>query len=292
MLSSEILRKVRQIEIQTRRVVNEVFAGEYKSVFRGQGMEFSEVREYQIGDDIRRIDWNVTARYSHPYVRIMNEERELTVYFAVDISSSTQFGTAEQFKSELAAEVCSVLSFSAIRNGDKVGMISFNDRIEKYIPPRKGKSNAMRVVREILFGEHRAGKTDINGSLQYLFRVARKKSVIFVVSDFYDLDFNQSLKPLANKHDVILLHVVDPIDRALPDLGLITFMDPESGEELIVDTGDKNIREQYTLDFAERSRQLDKMAKNAKADLITLHTDQSYLEPLANFFRMRGKLFH
>jgi len=292
MLSSEILRKVRQIEIQTRRVVNEVFAGEYKSVFRGQGMEFSEVREYQIGDDIRRIDWNVTARYSHPYVRIMNEERELTVYFAVDISSSTQFGTAEQFKSELAAEVCSVLSFSAIRNGDKVGMISFNDRIEKYIPPRKGKSNAMRVVQEILFGEHRAGKTDINGSLQYLFRVARKKSVIFVVSDFYDLDFNQSLKPLANKHDVILLHVVDPIDRALPDLGLITFMDPESGEELIVDTGDKNIREQYTLDFAERSRQLDKMAKNAKADLITLHTDQSYLEPLANFFRMRGKLFH
>ncbi len=292
MLSSEILRKVRQIEIQTRRVVNEVFAGEYKSVFRGQGMEFSEVREYQIGDDIRRIDWNVTARYSHPYIRIMNEERELTVYFAVDISSSTQFGTAEQFKSELAAEVCSVLSFSAIRNGDKVGMISFNDRIEKYIPPRKGKSNAMRVVREILFGEHRAGKTDINGSLQYLFRVARKKSVIFVVSDFYDLDFNQSLKPLANKHDVILLHVVDPIDRALPDLGLITFMDPESGEELIVDTGDKNIREQYTLDFAERSRQLDKMAKNAKADLITLHTDQSYLEPLANFFRMRGKLFH
>jgi len=292
MLSSEILRKVRQIEIQTRRVVNEVFAGEYKSVFRGQGMEFSEVREYQIGDDIRRIDWNVTARYSHPYVRIMNEERELTVYFAVDISSSTQFGTAEQFKSELAAEVCSVLSFSAIRNGDKVGMISFNDRIEKYIPPRKGKSNAMRVVREILFGEHRAGKTDINGSLQYLFRVARKKSVIFVVSDFYDLDFNQSLKPLANKHDVILLHVVDPIDRALPDLGSSHLWDPESGEELIVDTGDKNIREQYTLDFAERSRQLDKMAKNAKADLITLHTDQSYLEPLANFFRMRGKLFH
>ncbi|HAE86562.1 TPA: DUF58 domain-containing protein [Candidatus Marinimicrobia bacterium] len=292
MLSGEILRKVRQIEIQTRRAVNEVFAGEYKSVFRGQGMEFSEVREYQIGDDIRRIDWNVTARFSHPYIRIMDEERELTVYFAVDISSSTQFGTAEQFKSELAAEVCSVLSFSAIRNGDKVGMISFNDRIEKYIPPRKGKSNAMRVIREILFGEHRAGKTDINGSLQYLFRVARKKSVVFIVSDFYDLDFNQSLKPLANKHDVILLHVVDPIDRALPDLGFITFMDPESGEMRIVDTGDKNIREQYALAFAERSVRLDKMAKNAKADLITLHTDQSYLEPLANFFRMRGKLFH
>ncbi|BFN36706.1 DUF58 domain-containing protein [Fidelibacter multiformis] len=292
MLSGDILRKVRQIEIQTRRAVNEVFAGEYKSVFRGQGMEFSEVREYQIGDDIRRIDWNVTARFSHPYIRIMDEERELTVYFAVDISSSTQFGTAEQFKSELAAEVCSVLSFSAIRNGDKVGMISFNDRIEKYIPPRKGKSNAMRVIREILFGEHRAGKTDINGSLQYLFRVARKKSVVFIVSDFYDLDFNQSLKPLANKHDVILLHVVDPIDRALPDLGLISFMDPESGEERIVDTGDTNIREQYALAFAERSIRLDKMAKNAKADLITLHTDQSYLEPLANFFRMRGKLFH
>jgi len=292
MLSGDILRKVRQIEIQTRRAVNEVFAGEYKSVFRGPGMEFSEVREYQIGDDIRRIDWNVTARFSHPYIRIMDEERELTVYFAVDISSSTQFGTAEQLKSELAAEVCSVLSFSAIRNGDKVGMISFNDRIEKYIPPRKGKSNAMRVIREILFGEHRAGKTDINGSLQYLFRVARKKSVVFIVSDFYDLDFNQSLKPLANKHDVILLHVVDPIDRALPNLGLISFMDPESGEERIVDTGDTNIREQYALAFAERSIRLDKMAKNAKADLITLHTDQSYLEPLANFFRMRGKLFH
>jgi len=292
MLSGEILRKVRQIEIQTRRAVNEVFAGEYKSVFRGQGMEFSEVREYQIGDDIRRIDWNVTARFSHPYIRIMDEERELTVYFTVDISSSTQFGTAEQFKSELAAEVCSVLSFSAIRNGDKVGMISFNDRIEKYIPPRKGKSNAMRVIREILFGEHRAGKTDINGSLQYLFRVARKKSVVFIVSDFYDLDFNQSLKPLANKHDVILLHIVDPIDRALPDLGLITFLDPESGEERIVDTGDRNIHEQYVLAFAERCARLDKMAKYAKADLITLHTDQSYLEPLANFFRMRGKLFH
>jgi len=292
MLSGEILRKVRQIEIQTRRAVNEVFAGEYKSVFRGQGMEFSEVREYQIGDDIRRIDWNVTARFSHPYIRIMDEERELTVYCTVDISSSTQFGTAEQVKSELDEEVCSVLSFSASRNGDKVGMISFNDRIEKYIPPRKGKSNAMRVIREILFGEHRAGKTDINGSLQYLFRVARKKSVVFIVSDFYDLDFNQSLKPLANKHDVILLHIVDPIDRALPDLGLITFLDPESGEERIVDTGDRNIREQYVLAVAERCARLDKMAKYAKADLITLHTDQSYLEPLANFFRMRGKLFH
>ncbi|MDD3807827.1 MAG: DUF58 domain-containing protein, partial [Candidatus Marinimicrobia bacterium] len=190
MLSSEILKKVRQIEIQTRRTVNEVFAGEYKSVFRGQGMEFSEVREYQIGDDIRQIDWNITARFSHPYVRLMHEERELTVYFAVDISSSTHFGTAEQFKSELAAEVCSVLSFSAIRNGDKVGMVSFTDQIEKYIPPRKGKSNAMRVIREILFGEKKAGKTDINGSLEYLFNVARKKSVIFVVSDFYETAFN------------------------------------------------------------------------------------------------------
>jgi uncharacterized protein (DUF58 family) len=292
MLSGEILKKVRQIEIQTRRAVNEVFAGEYKSVFRGQGMEFSEVREYQIGDDVRRIDWNVTARYSHPYIRIMNEERELTVYFAVDISSSTQFGTAEQFKSELAAEVCSVLSFSAIRNGDKVGMISFSDRIEKYIPPRKGKSNAMRVIREILFGEHRAGKTDLSSSLEYLFRVARKKSVVFIVSDFYELDFNQSLKTLANKHDVILLHIVDPLDRALPELGLLSFSDPETSEIRIIDTDDKNVRDQYTTLYAERCRSLEKMAKNAKADLITLHTDQTYLEPLASFFRMRGRLFH
>ncbi len=292
MLSGEILKKVKQIEIQTRRVVNEVFAGEYKSVFRGQGMEFSEVREYQFGDDIRRIDWNVTARYSHPYIRIMHEERELTVYFAVDISSSTQFGTAEQLKSELVAEVCSVLSFSAIRNNDKVGMISFNDRIEKYIPPRKGKTNAMRVIREILFGEHRAGKTDINSSLEYLFKVATKKSVVFVVSDFYELDFNQSLKTLANKHDVILIHIVDPLDRSLPDAGLIAFRDPETLKERIVDTGDPNVRKQYAENFEERCQKLDRMAKNAKADLITLETDRSYIEPLTKFFRMRGKLFH
>lgn len=292
MLSGEILKKVRQIEIQTRRVVNEVFAGEYKSVFRGQGMEFSEVREYQIGDDIRRIDWNVTARYSHPYIRIMHEERELTVYFAVDISSSTQFGTAEQLKSELAAEVCSVLSFSAIRNNDKVGMISFNDRIEKYIPPRKGKANAMRVIREILFGVHRAGKTDINSSLEYLFKVATKKSVVFVVSDFYELDFNQSLKTLANKHDVVLIHIVDPMDRALPNVGLISFRDPESLKERIVDTGDPNVCKQYAMNYEERCKKLDRMAKNAKADLITLETNRSYIEPLTKFFRMRGKLFH
>ena len=291
MIPQDVLKKVKKIEIQTRKIVNEVFSGEYHSVFKGRGMEFSEVREYQYGDDIRMIDWNVTARTSTPFIKLMEEERELTVYFMIDNSASGLFGSVKQSKSEIAAEICSVLAFSALKNGDKIGLLSFTDKVEKYISPRKGKSYALQVVREILFGEHSSTGTDISGAMQFLSRVARKKSVIFVVSDFYNLDFYQPLKALSNKHDVILIQTIDPFDRSLPDMGMFSFRDPELMQTRVINTSDKNFRIHYENKNKERRNRLDMMAKKTKVDLINIHTDESYIEPLSIFFKRRGKMF-
>jgi len=292
MIPKEILKKVKRIEIQTRKIVNDVFSGEYRSIFKGRGMSFSEVREYQRGDDVRLIDWNVTARQNHPYVKIMEEERELTVYFAVDISHSGHFGSTQQYKSEIAAEICSVLSFSAIKNNDKVGLLSFSHEIEKYISPRKGKSNGLRVIREILYGKSKSRLTDIGNALGYLSKIINKKSVIFVVSDFYDLNFEKSLKVLSNKHDVILIQMIDPFDRVLPNMGLMAFRDAETGKKKVIDTLNKKNQLEYTSQFLERQNNLERIVKKSNVDLINIETDKPYTLPLTKFFKRRGKMFH
>jgi uncharacterized protein (DUF58 family) len=291
MLSSELLKKVRLIEIQTRRMVNELFAGEYHSAFKGRGMEFAEVREYQFGDDVRLIDWNVSARQRAPYVKIMEEERELTVFFLIDVSRSGKFGSTESFKSEVAAEICAVLSFSAITNGDKVGLLSFSDRVERYIAPRKGKSEAMQIIRELLTTEYEAQATNLRSGMQFLSKVLHKKAIIFVVSDFYEINFERELRALNNKHDVVLIQMLDPLDRALPDMGLMMLHDAETGEQILTNTGDSKIRKRYEEDFLFRQQQLEQLVKSNRTDLISIHTDEGYVLPLIKFFKKRGKLF-
>lgn len=289
MLSREILQKVKQIEIQTRRIVQDVFSGEYRSIFKGKGMSFSEVREYQPGDDVRMIDWNVTARNNKPFVKVMEEERELTVYFLVDVSASGRVGSTQRFKSEIAAEICAVLAFSAIRNGDKVGLINFTQDIEKYLSPRKGKGYAMQVIREVLFGEYEGKGTRIETALQFLSKVAHKRSIVFLISDFYDTDFDSALKAVANKHDLIMVNVVDPIDKALPNIGLLPVYDAETGEQMVIDTALKKVRDQYADQYLKRTAELELMCRKNKTDLIHIDTDVSYIDPLNRFFKTRGK---
>ncbi|MCK4813491.1 MAG: DUF58 domain-containing protein [Candidatus Marinimicrobia bacterium] len=289
MLSKDILHKVKQVEIQTRRIVNDVFSGEYRSIFKGKGMSFSEVREYQPGDDVRMIDWNVTARNNKPFIKIMEEERELTVYFLVDVSASGHVGSTERFKSELAAELCAVLAFSAIKNGDKVGLINFTSDVEKYLAPRKGKKYAMQVIRDVLFGEYEGKGTRIEKALEFLSRVAHKRSIVFLLSDFYDTDFDHALKAVSNKHDLIMVHIVDPLDKALPNVGLFSCYDAESGEKMIIDTSLKNVRDTYAQRYNERTRKLEIMCRKNKTDLIHIDTDTSYIKPLNRFFKTRGK---
>jgi uncharacterized protein (DUF58 family) len=279
MLSREILQKVKQIEIQTRRIVQDVFSGEYRSIFKGKGMSFAEVREYQPGDDVRTIDWNVTARHNKPFVKVMEEERELTVYFLVDVSASGRIGSTERFKSEIAAEICAVLAFSAIRNGDKVGLINFTQDVEKYLSPRKGKAYAMQVIREVLFGEYEGKGTKIENALQFLSKVAHKRSIVFLISDFYDTDFDRALKAVANKHDLIMINIVDPLDKALPNLGLMPVYDAETGEQTVLDTSVKKIRDQYAEYYRTRTADLELMCRKNKVDLIHIDTTMSDIEP-------------
>jgi len=291
MISEEVLKKVRQIEIQTRKLVNEVFSGEYHSAFKGRGMEFAEVREYRYGDDIRQIDWNVTARsHDKVYMKVMEEERELTVYFLIDNSASGLFGSLKQAKSHIAAEICAVLAFSALNNGDKIGLLRFTDRTEAYLSPRKGKGYGLRLIREILFGENEGRGTDIGSAMRFLSRVARKRSVVFVVSDFYQLDFEMEMKALSSKHDVILIHTVDPFDREMPDLGLLNVEDAESGERALVDTGIASLRADYAEAYRQRLESLHRLSRRNKVDLVDIHTDESYITPLTRFFKRREQL--
>ena len=230
MLTRELLKQVRQIEIKTRGLVNEVFSGEYHSVFKGRGMEFSEVREYEPGDDIRSIDWNVTARFGHPYVKIFEEERELTVMLLIDMSGSLIFGSVEKTKQQIAAELSAILAFSAMKNNDKVGLILFTDSIEKFVPPRKGKSHILRIIREVLSFEPRGNKTDLKGALEYFNHIIKKKSIVFLLSDFFDSGYEKILKIVGKKHDLIGMVINDPRENDLPEAGLIKFRDAETGE--------------------------------------------------------------
>jgi len=291
MIPKEILKKVRRIEITTRGLVNDVLSGEYHSVFKGRGMEFSEVREYQIGDDIRTIDWNVTARQGHPYVKIFEEERELTVMLMVDASSSGDFGTFEQMKGEIAVEICALLAFSAIKNNDKVGLIIFTDKIEKFVPPRKGKGHVLRVLRELLYFKPEDQKTNIGEALEYFNQVVRRRSVVFLVSDFLSKDFERPLRIVSRKHDIVAVHIVDPRELALPSLGFIELEDAETGEQILLDTSDREVRRLFSAKTSETMVEQDKLFKSMNMDSIVIRTDQSYVEPLIRFFRMRAKRF-
>ena len=289
MLPAEILKKVRRIEIRTNRLVNESLAGEYHSVFKGRGMEFSEVREYQFGDDIRTIDWNVTSRMGHPYVKRYVEERELTVILLVDFSASGEFGSHRQFKREIAAEICALLAFSAIKNNDRVGLIAFTDRIETFLRPRKGKDHVLRVIREVLYFRPRGRRTDIGMALQTLSRTITKRSVVFLVSDFLGEGYEQPLRVVARKHDLIAIAMTDPREEDLPPLGLVDLEDAETGERVVVDTSDRRTR-RFLKEWArERRAKREALFRSVGVDALELFTDRSYDVPLVRFFHRRAK---
>ena len=289
MIPKQILKKVKQVEIRTRGLVNDLFGGEYHSVFKGRGMAFSEVREYQPGDDIRLIDWNVTARNGSPFIKIFEEERELTVYLLVDISKSGEFGSQNQLKQEFGAEIASVLGFSAIKNNDKVGLILFSNDIEKYVVPKKGKSHVLRVIRELLYNTPKGNKTSIKNALDYLLKVAKRKSVIFLISDFIDDDYWASLKIVNRKHDLIGIRLFDPAEKLLPDIGVIKVRDPESGSSFWIDTSNRAEMEKLKTQINSDFDAFNKQAKKIGFDIISVSTNGDFVDPLISLFRKRDK---
>ena len=289
MIASEILRKVRRTEITTRGLVNEVFSGEYHSVFQGRGMNFAEVREYQYGDDIRSIDWNVTARTGTPFVKVFEEERELTVMLVVDVSASGNFGTRMRMKGDVAVEICALLAFSAIKNNDKVGLILFSDRIEKFVPPRKGRRHVLRVLRELLYHRPDRSGTDIRMALEYLTRVTRRRAVVFLVSDFLAGGFGRALNIAGRRHDTIAVRVRDRRETELPPIGLVEFEDAETGERFVVNTSDRNFREAFGRDRAAVEEELERTLRHGMVDLIDVRVDRPYVRPLMRFFKERER---
>lgn len=289
MIPKEVLQKIRRIQITTSRMVTDVFAGQYQSVFKGKGMEFDEVREYQPGDDIRSIDWNVTARMGHPYVKKFVEERELTVMLILDASKSCHFGSVKQLKSQLAAELCSVLAFSAIQNNDRVGLIIFTDRIEKFIPARKGLKHVLRVIREALYFEPQGKGTDIPLALEYLNRVTKRRTISFLISDFFAEGY-KSLLSIANKrHDIVGITITDPREIDLPNVGIIKLSDAESGENFIIDTTDKKMRSTYRDEALRRISDREKLLRSVNVDCVGIMTDKPYTMELIKFFKMRER---
>ena len=289
MIPKQILKKVKQVEIRTRGLVNDLFGGEYHSVFKGRGMAFSEVREYQPGDDIRLIDWNVTARNRTPFIKIFEEERELTVYLLVDISKSGEFGSQNQLKQEFAAEIASVLGLSAIKNNDKVGLILFSNDVEKYVVPKKGKSHVLRVIRELLYTTPKNNKTSIKNALDYLLKVAKRKSVVFLISDFIDDHYWSSLKIVNRKHDLIGIRLFDPAEKLLPDLGVIKVRDPESGSSFWIDTSSRGEMEKLKSQINSDFDTFNKQAKKIGFDIISVSTAGDFVDPLISLFRKRDK---
>ncbi len=295
--TTDLLKKVRKIEIKTRGLSNQIFSGEYHSAFKGRGMAFSEVREYLPGDDIRSIDWNVTARLNHPYVKIFEEERELNVMMLVDVSGSGNFGTNKQFKRELITELCAVISFSAIQNNDKIGLILFSDRIEKFIPPKKGRSHILRIIRELINFQPESKGTNIGAGLQYLSNAIKKRSIAFVVSDFFDKTigenkksfFEDALKIASRKHDLVALKIADKRESQLPDMGLVHFKDAETGKEMWIDTSDTNVRKNYYNQNMIRDIQLNNIFSRCGVDKVELFTGQNYIQPLMKLFKKREK---
>jgi len=289
MIPKELLKKVRQIQIRTSRTVNDVLAGQYHSAFRGRGMEFEEVCPYQIGDDVRLIDWNVSARYGEPFIKKFREERELTVMLVVDVSRSGFFGSVDQYKLDVAAELCAVLAFSAIRSNDKVGLILFTDRVEKYVPAKKGTQHVLRIIRELLYHAPEGRGTNIDEAVGFLNRVTVRKSVCFLVSDFLTDGFDSSLRIARRRHDLIPIVVQDPRERTLPRGGIIELEDAERGETILVDTDSRRIRRAFAENYERRETSRDALFRRMDTETIVVNTDESYVEPLVRFFRKREK---
>ena len=289
MIPAALLKKVRKIEIRTTRLVNDLFGGEYESVFKGQGIEFADVREYVPGDDIRTIDWNVTARSLHPFVKKFVETRELTVLFAVDMSGSQYFGSTDKLKSEIAAEITAILAFSAVKNNDKTGLLIATEGVEKFIPVKKGRNHALRVIREVLGYQPKKKKTQLASALEYLYRVQTRTSVIFLISDFMDDGYEKVLKILSRKHDVIAIRLHDPLEQELPKVGLLELVDRETGKTMLVDTTSREFQKRFRETAEEKQAALVRLFKRLQIDWIDIPANASYIEPLFKFFKSREK---
>ena len=285
----EVLRRVKLIELRTRGLVDTVFSGEYQSVFKGHGMEFAEVREYVPGDEYRSIDWNVSARMGQPYVKKYAEERELTVLFAVDLSGSAQFGTRGRFKAEVVAEVAAVIAMAAIKNNDRVGLLLFTDRIESFVPPKKGRRHALRLIRDLLAFEPTGRATDLATALDYIGRVLRHRAIVFLMSDFFDAGYEKPLKVISRRHDVVAVTVSDPRERTLVDVGFLELIDAETGQKVILDSSSRYVREQFEHLSAEEETRLSRTLTRLSIDRIEIRTDRSYVEPLIGFFKARER---
>ncbi|WP_299005614.1 DUF58 domain-containing protein [uncultured Tenacibaculum sp.] len=286
--TKELLKKVRKIEIKTRRLSNHIFGGEYHSTFKGRGMTFSEVRQYQYGDDIRAIDWNVTARYNEPYVKVFEEERELTMMLVVDISGSEFFGTSEQFKKDTVTEIAATLAFSAIQNNDKVGLILFSDQVELYIPPIKGKSHVLRIIRELIEFQPKSRQTNISEALKFLSNIMKKKAIVFMLSDFMDDDYERTLKIVGNKHDVTGIRVYDKHDEEIPNLGMVPMVDAETGKTQLVNTSSKSVRTHYKANALRLTNYFESSFTKSGAGTISTRVDESYVRKLLGYFKRKG----
>ncbi len=289
MLTKELLKQVRQIEIRTRGLVDQVLSGEYHSVFKGRGMEFSEVREYQFGDDIRNIDWNVTARFGHPFVKIFEEERELTIILMVDLSGSLVFGSIDKTKQQIAAEISAILAFSAMKNNDKVGLILFTDKIEKFVPPRKGRQHVLRIIREVLSFEPEGKSTNLKTALEYMNNAIKKRSIVFLLSDFMDAGYDKILRVVGKRHDLIGVVLNDKRENEIPSMGLAKFTDAETGRERWIDTGDRRTMFLFKKLIEKNRENLRSLFVSSRLDSIEIQTGQDFIKPLVRFFRMREK---
>ena len=292
MLPPELLRHIRRIEIRSRRAVNNVLAGQYESVFRGTGIAFEEVREYQIGDDVRTIDWNVTARMGYPYVKRYREEREQTVVLLVDVSASQSFGTLARWKNEVAAELSALLAFSAVENNDKVGVILFSDHVEHFLAAAKGTSHVLRLIRDVLVFQPQGRATDLAAALGYLSRVTHRRAIVFVLSDFFAHGYERALRVAARRHDLVAIRLLDPRERELPAAGLVEIEDLETGRRLTIDTASASVRRQFSRAAQQHGQELARLCRSANVDLIDVHTDADYVGPLVRFFRRRERRFH
>lgn len=285
----ELFSKIRHLEIRTKGLVNNVFGGEYHSAFKGRGIEFSEVRPYQIGDDVRAIDWNVSARTGETFVKLYEEEREQTLVLAVDVSGSERFGTGGVEKREMAAEICAVLAFSAVRNNDKVGLLLFSDRVERFVPPKKGRRHVLRLIRDLFAHEPEHGGTRITAALDHLLHVLRRRAIVVLVSDFLDAGYEKKLRTLAQRHDVVAVHLRDPREVEIPNVGLLTLRDAESGQPVLVDTGSRAARDAFARQAAARQAEIEAALRRARVDTVEARTDEDYVEPLVAFFHRRNR---
>lgn len=290
MIPRELFRKIRHVEIRTKGLVENVFGGEYHSAFRGRGIEFSEVRPYQIGDDVRSIDWNVSARMGEPYIKLFEEEREQTLLLMVDISGSGDFGSSGTTKREVAAEICAVLGFSAIRNNDKVGLLLFSDKIERFVPPKKGRRHVLRIIRDLYVHEAASRGTNVKAALDHAHHMLNRRAIVILVSDFLDTGYDKALRTLAQKHDVVAIRLLDPREEALPKVGLLSLTDAETGHPVLVDTSSKTVRNAFSARAADREAAVQSALKRARVDTVTVRTDADYVEPLVALFKRRNRV--